>query len=91
MLFKIRTMLYHLAENIKYLRAQVGRSQQELANDLGITRTRYSKYEYGMAEPPVELLVKIAMYYKLRIDDLILVDLQRARPVIGCTDIPVSN
>ncbi|WP_219847906.1 helix-turn-helix domain-containing protein [Sphingobacterium gobiense] len=76
LLFKIRTMLY-LADNMRYLRAKWGRSQQQLADELGITRTRYSKYEYGMAEPPIALLVKIAKYYGLSIDEIISVDLYR--------------
>ncbi|WP_187444016.1 helix-turn-helix domain-containing protein [Sphingobacterium phlebotomi] len=63
-------------ENIKCLRAKIRRSQRQLANDLGITRTRYSKYEYGMAEPPIEILVKIAKYYGVSVDELISVDLR---------------
>ena len=62
---------------MKYLRAKLGLSQKRLADDLGITRTRYSKYEYGMAEPPIELLVKIATYYEVSIDALVSVDLCR--------------
>ncbi|MBD1425698.1 helix-turn-helix transcriptional regulator [Sphingobacterium arenae] len=69
-------MLY-LADNMRYLRGRKGRSQQQLADQLGITRTRYSKYEYGMAEPPIELLIKIARYYGVTIDDIISVDLYR--------------
>ncbi|MFD2893440.1 helix-turn-helix transcriptional regulator [Sphingobacterium arenae] len=62
---------------MRYLRGRKGRSQQQLADQLGITRTRYSKYEYGMAEPPIELLIKIARYYGVTIDDIISVDLYR--------------
>lgn len=69
-------MLY-LADNMRYLRGRKGRSQQQLADELGITRTRYSKYEYGMAEPSIELLVKIARYYGISVDDIISVDLYR--------------
>ncbi|MBD1432397.1 helix-turn-helix transcriptional regulator [Sphingobacterium sp. DN00404] len=69
-------MLY-LADNMRYLRGRKGRSQQQLADELGITRTRYSKYEYGMAEPPIELLVKIARYYGISVDEIISVDLFR--------------
>ncbi|MBD1425689.1 helix-turn-helix transcriptional regulator [Sphingobacterium arenae] len=71
-------MLY-LADNMRYLRGRKGRSQQQLADELGITRTRYSKYEYGMAEPPIDLLIKIARYYGLSIDDIISVDLYAYR------------
>lgn len=66
-----------MADNMKFLRAQTRRSQQQLANELGITRARYSKYEYGLAEPPIELLLKIARHYRLTVDELISVDCAR--------------
>lgn len=80
LLFKIRTMLYW-AENIRYLRAKRELSQRQLADELGITRTRYAKYEYALAEPPLELLLKIARYYGLSLDELVSVDIARARSV----------
>lgn len=67
-------MLYW-SENIRYLRNRLGRSQQRLADDLGITRTRYCKYEYGQTEPPIELLVKLAEYFGVGIAHLIETDL----------------
>ncbi|MFD2744483.1 MULTISPECIES: helix-turn-helix domain-containing protein [Sphingobacterium] len=63
-------MLY-LSENIRYLRAKAGKSQRALAEQLGITRARYSKYEYGTAEPPLEILLKISDYYHVTINVLI--------------------
>ena len=66
----------YLSENMKYLRARKGRSQQELADDLGITRSRYSKYEYGLAEPSIVLLAKLAEYYLITLDALILQELR---------------
>ncbi|WP_196940658.1 helix-turn-helix domain-containing protein [Sphingobacterium pedocola] len=67
---------------MKYLRARKGRSQQELANDLGITRSRYSKYEYGLAEPSIVLLAKLAEYYRITLDALILQELRENRASI---------
>lgn len=69
-------MLYW-SENIRYLRNRLGRSQQRLADDLGITRTRYCKYEYGQTEPPIELLIKLANYFGVSIDELAKEDIQR--------------
>lgn len=77
-------MLY-LVDNMRYLRAKAGRSQQQLADSLGITRTRYSKYEYGMAEPPIVLLLKIAHYYGLSVDELLLVD--QSKRIWTCTQV----
>ena len=58
-------------DNIKYLRARKGLSQQGLADALGITRARYSKYEYGQAEPPLELLVRLSDYFGVSVDELL--------------------
>lgn len=66
-----------LSENIRYLRGQLGYSQQRVANDLIITRGRYGKYEDDVAEPPIEILVKISRYYNVSIDLLVSVDLKK--------------
>lgn len=65
------------ANNIKYLRAQKNRSQQNVADDLAITRARYSKYEEGASEPPLNLLKLIATYFLVNIDLLVSVDLKK--------------
>ena len=65
------------SDNIRYLRAQLGRSQQYIADELLITRGRYAKYEDGASEPPLELLIRISRYYKISIDLLLSVDLKK--------------
>ncbi|HBG87730.1 MAG TPA: XRE family transcriptional regulator [Marinilabiliaceae bacterium] len=64
-----------LSENIRYLRSQLGLSQQRVADDLQITRGRYAKYEDGVSEPPIELLIRMSRYYKASIDLLVTVNL----------------
>src|SRR5690554_1608868 len=66
-----------LSENMRYLRGQLGYSQQRVADDLTITRGRYSKYEDGPTEPPIDILVKISRYYHISIDLLVSVDLRK--------------
>lgn len=66
-----------LSENIRYLRSQLGHSQQKVADNLIITRGRYSKYEEGATEPPLDLLLKISRYYHVSIDLLLSVDLRK--------------
>lgn len=66
-----------LAENLRYLRAQKGLSQQHLADDLLITRGRYAKYEDGASQPPLEILLKFSRYYHVSIDLLLTVQLNR--------------
>lgn len=76
MLLQIFAMLL-LSENIRYLRGQLGYSQQRVADDLIITRGRYGKYEDNVAEPPIEILLKISRYYNVSIDLLVSVDLKK--------------
>lgn len=70
-----------LSENIRYLRSQLGYSQQKVANDLIITRGRYAKYEDGATEPPIEILLKLSRYYQVSIDMLVSVDLRKSAPM----------
>jgi transcriptional regulator with XRE-family HTH domain len=65
------------SENIRVLRAQKELSQQKVADDLLITRARFSKYEEGKSEPPFDVLKRISTYYHISIDILISVDLRR--------------
>ena len=64
-----------LSENLRYLRAQKKCAQQQVANDLIISRGRYSKYEDGKSEPPLEILKRISVYYHVSIDLMVSVDL----------------
>lgn len=68
-----------LADNMRFLRGRRGLSQQRVADDLIITRSRYAKYEEGASEPPIELLQRISRYFHVSIDLLVGVDLQRSR------------
>lgn len=57
---------------LKALRLQSQKTQQEVANELGISRPTYSRYESGDREPDYNTLVKIADYFNVSIDDLLL-------------------
>lgn len=65
-----------LSDNMRFLRSQKTFSQQRVADDLIITRARYSKYEEG-TEPPLDILQRISRYYQVSIDLLIGVDLRK--------------
>ncbi|MCS6834351.1 MAG: helix-turn-helix domain-containing protein, partial [Flammeovirgaceae bacterium] len=52
-------------------------SQQKLANDLDTTRSAISSYEDGRAEPKIEVLIKIAKYFKVSIDLLVNQDISK--------------
>jgi len=66
-----------IGENLKLLRKRKGVSQEELALDLGLTRSSYSGYENGVAEPNLDTLIKISEYYQISLDKLIKKDLNK--------------
>ena len=55
---------------LKKLRLAKGMNQVELAEALGITRSRLSMYELGQREPDFETLEMIADYFNVDIDYL---------------------
>lgn len=72
---------------MRYLRNQMKKSQQSVADDLLITRGRYAKYEDGATEPPLELLIRISRYFHISIDLLVSIDLHKF-PLKEIIDLP---
>ncbi|PKR81725.1 DNA-binding protein [Brumimicrobium salinarum] len=60
-----------LATNLKLLRKYRKMSQEDVANKLNLTRSSYSGYENGVAEPGIENLVKMSKFYRIPTDDLL--------------------
>ena len=60
-----------IGNNLKLLRKRLKKSQEEVANDLKLTRSSYSGYENGVAQPSLESLIHLSKYYKVSIDDLV--------------------
>ena len=56
---------------IKNLREDNDLMQKEIANVLGITQQQYSLYERGIRDIPIDLLIKLADFYKISIDYLV--------------------
>ena len=56
---------------IRELREDRDLTQTALADYLGVRQTTYSKYELGRIEVPVEVLIKLADYYQVSLDDLV--------------------
>lgn len=56
---------------IETIRRHKGLSQQNIADEIGITRTTYSKYELGKIRIKHDHMVKLAAFYKMSIDELI--------------------
>ena len=49
--------------NLRTLRVQKNLSQQDIADRLSINRTTYTKWELGVSEPSLTMLLKLAEIY----------------------------
>ena len=58
-------------QNIRNLREDNDKKQQELADYLHIKQTTYSKYELGKINIPIEVFIKLADYYGVTIDYIV--------------------
>lgn len=56
---------------LKYLRKLENKTQQDIADMLGITRPAYTAYEQGKRSPDYDLLEKLADFYSVTIDYLL--------------------
>ncbi len=56
---------------IKELRNQKNISQQTLADALHVTQQSIYKYEHGLAEPDLDILIECARYFNTSVDYLI--------------------
>lgn len=60
-----------LNEKILYYRKRAGLSQEELAEQVGVSRQAVSKWELGEATPEVEKLVALARTFGVTTDELL--------------------
>lgn len=59
------------SNNLRSLRIDNDYSQQEIANILGISRSRYANYENALSEPSLNILVALSNFYHCSVDDLL--------------------
>lgn len=64
-----------IARNFKKLRMFKSMNQNEFAEFFDISRASIGSYEEGRAEPKLDLLIKIADHFKIKVDDIIRGDL----------------
>jgi len=67
-----------IAKNIKHLRGLKRLSQEGLAEELDVTRSRIGSYEENRSAPTIEMLIKLSDYFKLPVDILLRNDLTKA-------------
>ena len=70
-----------IGNNLKLLRNRKKKSQEEVATELDLTRSSYSGYENGVAQPNLESLVLFSDYYKVSIDDLVKRDFSKYKEI----------
>ena len=58
-------------ENLKKLRVSRGLSQQALAEKFNLTQQAIYKYENGLAEPDIEMLRNLAVFFGVSVDYLL--------------------
>ena len=61
----------HIAQNLKFLRKRKGKSQEEMAQALGLNRSTYSGYENEVAQPSLELLLQLAQSEQIPLEVLL--------------------
>jgi transcriptional regulator with XRE-family HTH domain len=71
----------YFGRNIQLLRKRKKISQEDLASELNIKRSSLSGYELGNTEPNFETLLKFSDYFKISIDKLLRLDLNRLSEV----------
>lgn len=60
-----------LSEKILSLRTQLGLSQEELAEQLAVSRQSVSKWETGQSVPDLDKLIKLADLFGISVDELV--------------------
>lgn len=61
----------YLSKNIKYIRTLKGISQEQLAEELKVSRSRISSYEEGRATPAIDFVIELSDYTNITMDVLI--------------------
>ena len=66
--------MLNVSMGLRLYREKNNKSEDDLANYLGIQKKAYKRYESGEREPGIDKLYKLAKYYNCTIDDFINVD-----------------
>ena len=69
----------NFSENIKKIRKENHLSQEQLAEELGVSRQAISKWESGAAYPEMDKIICICKKYNVNIDDLLHKDIKELK------------
>ena len=79
-----------IAERIKLLREQNGKTQADLAKRLGITRSSVNAWEMGISTPSTQYIVELANPFHVSTDYLLGLSSSTAIDVSGLTESDVQ-
>lgn len=80
-----------LNEVIKKLRTAHSLTQVELASALGVSKQCVSNWENDYIQPSIDMLIKIAKYFKVTTDYLLELDSRTMIDVSGLTDLETAH
>ncbi len=69
----------NFSNNIKKIRKENNLSQEQLAEELGVSRQAISKWESGAAYPEMDKIISICKKYNVNIDDLLHNDIKEVK------------
>ena len=61
----------NIGYNVKRLRTQKGLTQTAVADAIHVTPQAVSRWETGTCYPDLESLINLAVYFDVRVDDLL--------------------
>lgn len=67
--------MIYLSQNLRFLRKTLHFPQWQVALWLNVERSSYTYYETGHTMPPLLILLKLAWFFEISLDDLVLTDL----------------
>ena len=80
-----------LNEKIKQLRQASNMTQVELANALGVSKQCVSNWENDYIQPSIEMLIKIAEFFKVTTDYLLGLSGGVSIDVTGLSDVEIAH
>jgi len=67
----------YINKNLKYLRNMKRVTQDQVAEVFGKQKAAISAYEKGKNIPPVDVLIKLAQFFEVSLDDFVFRDIEK--------------
>ncbi|MBC7934625.1 MAG: helix-turn-helix transcriptional regulator [Rhizobacter sp.] len=67
--------------NLKYLHKIFGLTQEDIASRVNKQKGTISNWESGLSEPNIKELIILSKYFDIRLDILVLVNLEKAKMI----------